>query len=44
MKLDDRFLRDIGITRSQALEEANKPFWIGKSRQYKADIPRPNVR
>ncbi len=34
MKLDDRLLRDIGITRSQALEEANKPFWIGISRQY----------
>ncbi len=44
MKLDDRFLRDIGITRRQALEEANKPFWIGKPRQYKAGIPRPNVR
>ncbi len=34
MELDDRFLHDIGITRTQALEEANKPFWIGKSRQY----------
>lgn len=32
MKLDDRFLRDIGITRRQALEEAQKPFWIGTSR------------
>ena len=30
MKMDDRLLRDFGITRSQALEEANKPFWIGK--------------
>ena len=32
MKLDDHFLRDIGITRSQAVEEAKKPFWIGPSR------------
>ena len=35
MALDDRLLRDIGITRAQALEEANKPFWIGESRQHK---------
>ena len=33
--LDDRLLRDVGITPSQALEEANKPFWIGESRQFK---------
>ncbi len=32
MKLDDHFLRDIGITRSQAVAEAKKPFWIGPSR------------
>jgi uncharacterized protein YjiS (DUF1127 family) len=25
--LDDRTLRDIGISRSQALAEARKPFW-----------------
>ena len=25
--LDDRMLRDIGISRSQALAEAGKPFW-----------------
>jgi uncharacterized protein YjiS (DUF1127 family) len=25
--LDDRTLRDIGISRSQALVEARKPFW-----------------
>ncbi len=25
--LDDRQLRDIGITRDQALAEAGKPFW-----------------
>jgi uncharacterized protein YjiS (DUF1127 family) len=24
---DDRLLRDIGITRSQAERECNKPFW-----------------
>ena len=26
-ELDDRALRDIGISRSQALAEAAKPFW-----------------
>ena len=26
-QLDDRMLADIGITRSQALKEASKPFW-----------------
>ena len=26
-ELDDRALRDIGISRSQALVEATKPFW-----------------
>ena len=25
--LDDRMLRDIGVTRSDALHEANKPCW-----------------
>lgn len=25
--LDDRMLRDIGITRTEALQEAGKPFW-----------------
>ena len=32
MELDDRFLRDIGITRFQAMQEAGKPFWNGPSR------------
>lgn len=27
--LDDRLLRDIGITRSEAKREAAKPFWYG---------------
>lgn len=27
-KLDDRLLKDIGCSRSEALEEANKPFWV----------------
>ena len=27
MKLDDRLLRDIGISRAQAVAEAAKPFW-----------------
>jgi uncharacterized protein YjiS (DUF1127 family) len=26
-QLDERMLRDIGISRSQALAEADKPFW-----------------
>ncbi len=26
-ELDDRLLRDIGITREQAWREAGKPFW-----------------
>jgi uncharacterized protein YjiS (DUF1127 family) len=26
-KLDDRLLRDIGVTRQQADAEAAKPFW-----------------
>ena len=26
-ELDDRMLRDIGVTRSQAQREAAKPFW-----------------
>ncbi len=26
-ELDDRMLRDIGVTRSQARREAAKPFW-----------------
>jgi uncharacterized protein YjiS (DUF1127 family) len=26
-ELDDRLLEDIGLTRRQAEEEANKPFW-----------------
>jgi len=27
LKLDDRMLRDIGIARSEAEAEADKPFW-----------------
>ncbi|WP_457942835.1 DUF1127 domain-containing protein [Vreelandella alkaliphila] len=27
LTLDDRLLEDIGITRTQALEEGRKPFW-----------------
>jgi uncharacterized protein YjiS (DUF1127 family) len=27
-ELDDRMLRDMGINRSQAQEEARKPFWM----------------
>lgn len=25
--LDDRMLKDVGLTRAQALHEAGKPFW-----------------
>ena len=28
-QLDDRLLRDIGITRAAAMREAAKPFWLG---------------
>jgi len=27
MDLDDRALRDLGITRGEAVREASKPFW-----------------
>jgi uncharacterized protein YjiS (DUF1127 family) len=27
MRLDDHLLRDIGITRADAIAEASKPFW-----------------
>jgi uncharacterized protein YjiS (DUF1127 family) len=27
LELDDRMLADIGITRSEAIEEGTKPFW-----------------
>ncbi len=27
-QLDDRMLRDIGISREQAMREAEKPFWM----------------
>ena len=28
LELDDRMLKDIGITREQAVREASKPFWM----------------
>ena len=27
-RLDERMLKDIGVTRTEALFEASKPFWI----------------
>ena len=27
LELDDRMLADIGLTKSQAIEEGEKPFW-----------------
>ena len=27
VELDDHFLKDIGVTRQQAIAEAAKPFW-----------------
>lgn len=29
LRLDDHLLRDIGLDRQGAIEEANKPFWRG---------------
>jgi uncharacterized protein YjiS (DUF1127 family) len=29
LELDERMLRDIGISRADALREAGKPFWQG---------------
>jgi uncharacterized protein YjiS (DUF1127 family) len=26
-ELDDHFLKDVGVTRQQAIAEAAKPFW-----------------
>ncbi len=26
-RLDDRLLRDIGLSRSEAMQEINRPFW-----------------
>lgn len=31
--LDDRLLRDIGIDRTTALREAERPFWDGRERR-----------
>ena len=28
-KLDGEQLKDIGLTKEQALKEANRPFWVG---------------
>ncbi|WP_222948301.1 DUF1127 domain-containing protein [Thauera sedimentorum] len=27
LELDERLLRDVGLSREQALREADKPFW-----------------
>lgn len=27
LRLDDAVLKDIGVSRAEALEEGNKPFW-----------------
>ncbi|MHA1536569.1 MAG: DUF1127 domain-containing protein [Alphaproteobacteria bacterium] len=29
LKLDDRMLRDIGVSRADAVSESDKPFWRG---------------
>lgn len=34
LQLDDRALKDIGLTRSQALAEGRKPFWKPASLPY----------
>lgn len=28
LELDDRYLKDIGLTRAAAMTEARKPFWM----------------
>ena len=40
-QLDDRALKDIGVTRSEALREARRPFW--DSRAYQEDAENESV-
>jgi uncharacterized protein YjiS (DUF1127 family) len=35
LQLDETSLRDVGITRSQAIEEGSKPFWKSMSQNKK---------
>ncbi|MCY4311751.1 MAG: DUF1127 domain-containing protein [Rhodospirillaceae bacterium] len=28
LELDERLLKDIGVSRAEAMEEARKPFWV----------------
>ncbi|SEQ42042.1 Uncharacterized conserved protein YjiS, DUF1127 family [Amphritea atlantica] len=36
-QLDDRALSDIGVTRSEAMREARRPFWDCKTDELKDD-------
>jgi uncharacterized protein YjiS (DUF1127 family) len=38
-EMDDYQLRDIGITRAEALGEASRPFWAGDARTRVAASP-----
>jgi uncharacterized protein YjiS (DUF1127 family) len=35
LELDDRMLRDIGITRADAEHEARRPFWDGAAEKWR---------
>jgi uncharacterized protein YjiS (DUF1127 family) len=37
LQLDERLLHDIGITRSQAIEEGSKPFWKSTAQNKKVE-------
>ncbi|MBN1006774.1 DUF1127 domain-containing protein [Amphritea pacifica] len=38
-QLDDRALSDIGVTRSEAMREARRPFWDCKTDELQDDNP-----
>jgi uncharacterized protein YjiS (DUF1127 family) len=41
MRLDEASLNDVGITRSQAIEEGSKPFWKSSLQANKVRQSRP---
>lgn len=42
LKLDSDQLKDIGITREQAIDEASRPFWSGNSAFFEKNLRRYN--
>ena len=36
--LDDRMLKDVGITREQVIRKARQPFWASSSRGYHGSL------